>query len=157
MHIQNESAPEEDEGGYGAVSFLWVLSGCAICQDHRSLDLWGLTKTHFLNLNKCVKIILLYSGWGDSFGTSGSELWAFQRVKKKKKSCLYLIWETDLNLFPTKSPCILFFSMSNLIVKITCDICKSADFLDPISEILSRERDLGICIFNTKMLFISCY
>lgn len=104
----------------------------------------------------CQSHSTLLSGWGDSFGTSGSELWAFQRVKKKK-SCLDLIWETYLNLFPTKSPCIVFFSMSNLTVKITCDICKSADFLDHFSEILSRERDLGICIFNTKILFISCY
>lgn len=127
-----------------------ILENCPGPQEFGSLR---IDKNTFFNLNKCGKSF--YFTLGEVIHFRLLEMNSEQSRELNKQNLPVSVLRDFLNLFPMKSPYIVFFSKFKLIVRITCDICKSTDFLDPISEILSSERDLAVYIFNTQMLFIS--
>ena len=104
-------------------------------EDRIRLDLWGLAKTgkrHFKIWTHVAKTFnfsqVIHLG-----------LWEVNSGHTEEfKRTVYLVWRAYLNLCTMKSSCMLFFSKFILIVRITCDICVSADSLDPLPDLLQH-------------------
>ena len=138
MHTQSESAPEKDEDRGVAVSFseccrVKMLEDGGGPHPFGSLRIgenWEMTHlkiwTHVaktFNFSQVIHLGLLEVNSGHT---------------EEFKETMYLVWRAYLNLCTMKSSCMMFFSKFILIVRITCDICVSADSLDPVPDLLQH-------------------
>lgn len=138
MHTQSESAPEKDEDRGGAVSF-FECCRVKMLENGREPHPFGSLrigenwkKTHLKIWTHVAKTFI----FSQVNHLELLEVNSGHTQELKKTMCS--VWKAYLNFCTMKSLCMMFFSKFILIVRITCDVCVSADSLDPIPDLLQH-------------------